>query len=222
MRQGSVKELKKGKEIYVQGEVSGSVYVILRGTVESHIICALFGYEPVLVDTLHEGDHFGEMQALEGAEAPVRQTTCICATSCLLLQLPARVLSEKLRETINSKCSAEIQLLKGIKYFSELTEIELLHILKSSQKREYKYGEHILREQDHVRAMHIIISGQCRVGVKAAETRSLKGIAKPDRLLEEVFVPAESAENGAWNLCSIKEVKDGCVTYENMVCCWHW
>lgn len=224
MEQGSVKELKKGREIYVQGEVGDSVYVALRGTVESYVICASFGHEPVLVDILHEGDHFGEMQTLEddGAKKSIRQTTCICATSCLLLQFPAKILSEKLKEAIQAKYSAEMQLLKGIKYFSELAETQLLHILRNSQKREYKYGEYILREQDHVSAMHVIISGQCRVGVKATESRSLKGIARPDRLLEEVFVSAESAENGAWNLCSIKEVKDGCVMYENMVCCWYW
>ena len=58
-----VVELDKGDVVYRQGEPDYEVYVIVRGIVKLKMKKQEFGDDtpPIVVQTLYDGDHLGEM-----------------------------------------------------------------------------------------------------------------------------------------------------------------
>ena len=217
IKQSNVWKLKKTQKVYSQGEIGDSIYIILRGTVESYITDTLFGSEPVLVKIMHEGEHFGKIHIPSASNSlgrAVRSETHISASECCLLELPINYISEKLREKI---CNSDIKFLKETQYFSELTDFDLLQLLDNIHKLQYKYGEYILREGEKVEGMYIIIKGQCSFGIKVTEKRSLKEVKDINRTLEEMSISLKSNETSNLSLCSIKKISNESITYNNVV-----
>ncbi len=130
--------------IYKQGEDPNSIFVIMDGTV--HIIKEVTietknfwptsmntwsglkkrVLKPILTNTLHKGDHFGEMAIIKGTP---RLDTAIAATKVLLVVLDKleflhlvhhdATISNQLQEfTVNSKYPLDDQILKLIGHIS--------------------------------------------------------------------------------------------------------
>ena len=118
-----VAETPGGKVVVYRGEASDSAYFILKGSVAA-------GYlkddEYVILNYLHEGDFFGEVAALTGAQ---RTANIITEEDCELLIIPSKVMKrlaqnyDGLREifyTTMSERLSQMELPRGVSMDQQL------------------------------------------------------------------------------------------------------
>jgi len=81
-----VAEAPGGKVVLYRGEASDSAYFILKGSVAAGYIK---DEEYIILNYMHEGDFFGEVAALTGAQ---RTANIITEEDCEFLILPSKVI----------------------------------------------------------------------------------------------------------------------------------
>jgi len=138
------KAVEAGGTIYKQGDDPNSIFVVMDGTVriikEVNIQSknmwptGMNSWEgltrkvmkPILTNTLHKGEHFGELAIIKGTP---RLDTAIASTKCLLVQLDkleflhlvhhdATISNQLQQSTLNSKYPVDHQILKLIGHIS--------------------------------------------------------------------------------------------------------
>jgi len=138
------KVIEAGGNIYKQGDDPDSIFVVMDGTV--HVIKEVIiqsknmwptgmnswqgltrkVMKPILTNTLHKGDHFGELAIVKGTP---RLDTAIASTKCLLVQLDkleflhlvhhdAQISNQLQQSTLNNKYPVDNQILKLIGHLS--------------------------------------------------------------------------------------------------------
>lgn len=83
---------QKGKEIFSQGEIGETAYIVESGSVD--IVKDIDG-KRIYLATLGRGALFGEMAVIDGG---VRMASAIAAEHCVLMQLPRSVFMEKVEQ----------------------------------------------------------------------------------------------------------------------------
>jgi CRP-like cAMP-binding protein len=83
---------QKGKEIFSQGEIGETAYIVESGSVD--IVKDIDG-QRIYLATLGRGALFGEMAVIDGG---ARMASAIAAEHCVLMQLPRSVFMEKVEQ----------------------------------------------------------------------------------------------------------------------------
>ncbi len=84
------------------------MYIILKGTVGVKKTDSAFGHESVLVATLREGDHFGELALItSGNDSPEsqlvrRRASCVCFEDCDLIGFDGQIVNRIVNELLNT------------------------------------------------------------------------------------------------------------------------
>jgi hypothetical protein len=91
-----------------------------------------------------------------------RESTCICTEDCLVLELPYEIKREFFSKDYSKELENSLKWLKKIKTLEEeLEEFYLMQIAYNVERKQYKYGEYLVKAGSIPIGMHIVIKGQC-------------------------------------------------------------
>jgi CRP-like cAMP-binding protein len=103
------------------------MYIILRGSISVRIRKAEYGEHPLIITTLPDGCHFGELAIFVAGEGKAkndryseqnkRKASCLACEDTDLLAIPREATQKIILGQIQNKIDTELHFLKTITYF---------------------------------------------------------------------------------------------------------
>ncbi len=161
--QGEQVDVRAGNVVVMQGEVSSSFFLIMRGTMD--VLLNTSGGEKVKLATLHAGDYFGEFACIY--QIP-RSATVRAASDAKLLKLSDAVIRDLMaRSPIAGERLMRVvqqRMITSLTYehpaFAELPAGDRQWLAESSTIREFKAGEDICQDAALPNLWLILIHGR--------------------------------------------------------------
>lgn len=153
----------KGDYIIRRTTEGNVMYIIKEGRVKiKDIMIKNDGDKSQFADhILQEGDYFGERALLTNEP---RAANVVAETDCVLMALDREAFDSllgPLKDVIEE--NSNLNIIKTIKLFNELTEDDRTKIVRSYTKRSYLPGQTIINEGDHGHEFFIVKSGEAKV-----------------------------------------------------------
>lgn len=166
LRIGQVMGFSQGQEIFRQGDQGDLMFVILHGSVTVKRTSPAFGADPVIVNTLYDGDSFGEL-TMFGTQikgSPMGRTaTCIAAERTDLLAIQRESYRSIMMFEIETQLEDKINFLIALPFLSKAQQFSLIPVASNMEPRIYSFNETILRKGEVPSGLYIILSGHCNV-----------------------------------------------------------
>jgi CRP-like cAMP-binding protein len=98
--------------IFHQGDLGDSLYVILKGSVKMRVTNEEFGNTPVVLSTIFDGDHFGQILSMFKQNAkwykkPRRKLSCIACEDTEVFNIPREaalfIVTNEITDALNKK-----------------------------------------------------------------------------------------------------------------------
>lgn len=166
LRIGQVQGFAQGQEIFHQGDSGDLMFVILHGSVTIKRASAAFGADPVIVNTLYDGDSFGEltMFGTQMKGSPMGRTaTCIAAERTDLLAIPRESYRAIMMFEIETQLEAKINFLIALPFLQKAQQFSLIPVASNMEPRTYCFNQVILKKGEVPSGLYIVLSGHCNV-----------------------------------------------------------
>ena len=205
---GQVQGFSQGQEIFHQGDQGDLMFVILHGSVTVKRESPDFGSDPVIVNTLHDGDSFGELTMfgtqIKGSPEG-RTATCIAAEKTDLLAIPKDNYQRIMMYEIETQLETKINFLLSLPFIHNVQQFGLIPVASNMEMKVFNFNEVILAKGDIPCGLHIILSGHCSVYSEGycVRPRRLQGYATARIRLQ----PAENFQFGISHTMRFKKAK---------------
>jgi len=166
LRIGQVQGFSQGQEIFHQGDSGDLMFVILHGSVTIKRASAAFGADPVIVNTLYDGDSFGEltMFGTQMKGSPIGRTaTCIAAERTDLLAIPRESYRAIMMFEIETQLEAKINFLIALPFLQKAQPFSLIPVASNMEPRNYCFNQVVLKKGEVPSGLYIILAGHCSV-----------------------------------------------------------
>ena len=184
-------EHKSMSEIVKQGEYNDKFYFVFKGELECRMGFTIIKkegnrtkvekYDPKLVKVYYPGDYFCELNLLY--YMPVR-ASIKAISNTILYTLDRKTYKTILNTSSIEKEKYKIELIKKLPIFETLLDEEFEQLSRLAKEAIFYKGETIIRENEYMNSLMIIIEGQC-TGYKMIENGKLPKKTKDYR--EEDF-----------------------------------
>jgi CRP-like cAMP-binding protein/tetratricopeptide (TPR) repeat protein len=155
----------KGETVIVEGEYGDSMFVILQGSivVEKRQPGSTIGM--VVVQTLYDGDQFGELALLSGHDSSTqrRNATCIAGEDSYLLSISKQDYHNVLLKLMRNDIEGKIKFLQSLRLFVDVDSKNLIPLASNLSPRIYRVNDVILAQGQIPEGLYIIYKGHCRV-----------------------------------------------------------
>ena len=139
------------------------MYVLLSGSITVIKSSSEYGENPIVINTLKDGNQFGELSFLatlqnKGVRVP-RSATCIAGESCDLLEIPKTAFHKIMIAQLQTDIDVKLKFFKELSFFSDAESILLIPLASNLTPISYRLGEKILKAGDKPKGLYIIKSG---------------------------------------------------------------
>jgi CRP-like cAMP-binding protein len=154
---------KSGEAVFHQGDVGDMMYIILSGSISVLKKSAEFGGCWLVVNTLYDGDSFGELSIISTEKNDGKQVgraaSCIAAETTDLLQVPKVKYHEILLNQIKSTIDTRLEFFSSLPFFQGVPLHQLVPLVSNTEPRDYTMGDTILESGDYPEGLYIIKEG---------------------------------------------------------------
>ncbi|OMJ79869.1 hypothetical protein SteCoe_20012 [Stentor coeruleus] len=156
---------KTGDIIIKQGDLGECMFVILNGSVTIHRKAAEFRNFNIIVNSLYDGEAFGELSLLNNPkESDIRRTaSCVAGENTTLVSISKTNYRHIILDQMHNDIIERIQFIKDFKFFSNQPWLSLIPFASSLEAKTFRVGEVILEQGEIPSGMYIIYQGQCKV-----------------------------------------------------------
>lgn len=156
---------KTGDIIIKQGDLGECMFVILNGSVTIHRKAAEFRNFNIIVNSLYDGEAFGELSLLNNPkESDIRRTaSCVAGENTTLVSISKSNYRHIILDQMHNDIIERIQFIKDFKFFSSQPWLSLIPFASSLEAKTFRVGEVILEQGETPSGMYIIYQGQCKV-----------------------------------------------------------
>jgi hypothetical protein len=155
---------QQGDLVFAQGEPGDYMYVVLHGSVNVVKLDREFGAEPLVINTLYDGESFGELglfsQEHEG-KLEGRSASCYAAELTDLLCIHKEAYHSIMKEEVDKKLEQTIMFLTQLPFFKGFPSANLIPLASNLRTSLFRFNDTILATGDHPAGLHIILSGSC-------------------------------------------------------------
>lgn len=155
----------KGDTVICEGDHGDSMFVIIQGSivVEKKPLGIELG--AVVVQTLYDGDQFGELALLTSEDTTVtrRNATCRAGEDSYLLSISKQDYHNVLLKLMRNDIEGRIKFLQSLKLFVDVEMKNLIPLASNLSSKVYKVNDVILAQGQMPEGLYIIYRGHCRV-----------------------------------------------------------
>jgi CRP-like cAMP-binding protein/tetratricopeptide (TPR) repeat protein len=154
-----------GDIIINQGDIGECMFVILNGSVNIHRQAAEYRNLDIIVNSMYDGEAFGELALLSNPnESDIRRTaSCIAAETTSVISISKSDYTHILIEKMHNDIIDRIKFIKSLQFFIDQPWISLVPFVSGLEPKVYKVGEVILEQGEYPPGMFIIYVGRCKV-----------------------------------------------------------
>lgn len=199
LRAAQLLDLPAGTRIYNQGDLAQHTYIILQGSVL--IEATVFGPDPVPVETIYDGQVFGDAKVWKnGEEGPVkRHGTAVTQEETTVLQISPEIYRKAMgaadqpsEPQANSNSSTQeeefagaqplpevmqkVQALLQSPYFAGAAPSSLVLLASNVQEVHLRYGDVFVDTGEALQACFLIAEGYVRLSVPAINMEDTAGM----------------------------------------------
>eukprot|EP00930_Biecheleria_cincta_P058678 TRINITY_DN44482_c0_g1_i1.p1 TRINITY_DN44482_c0_g1~~TRINITY_DN44482_c0_g1_i1.p1 ORF type:complete len:1159 (-),score=266.72 TRINITY_DN44482_c0_g1_i1:156-3632(-) len=199
LRAAELLDLPAGTRIFNQGDLAHHTYIILRGSVL--IEATVFGPDPVPVETMYDGQVFGDAKVWNsGEEGPVRRHgTAVTQEETTVLQISPEICrkamgaveqpsepqtksnaftQEKDLEGVQAlpEVKQKVQAMLQSPYFAGAAPSSLVLLASNVQEIQLRYGDVFVDTGEALQACFLIAEGYVRLSVSAINMEDTAGM----------------------------------------------
>lgn len=173
---------QQGELLFAQGEQGDFMYVILHGSVNVMKLDREFGGDPLVINTLYDGDSFGELglfsQEHEG-KLEGRSASCYAAEVTDLACIRKEDYHSIMKEEVEKQLEQTIAFLAQLPFFKGFPSSNLIPLASNLRTCQFRFNDTILSTGDCPSGLHIILTGSCGLYTEGFSLRPkrLKGYA---------------------------------------------
>ena len=155
----------KGETIITQGEDGDCMYIVLTGSVAVIKKSEDFGNLEVQVNSLYQGESFGEMALLsgDGEESSKRSASCICEENTLVIGIQKADYKFILLEMMQNDIHGKAAFFSGLNIFRNNDKYSLIPLAANIEPLNFTLNQVILEAGELPQGLYIIYSGRCTV-----------------------------------------------------------
>ena len=163
----------KGVNVFSQGDIGTTFYVIYRGAAKVYVKEALTDPPPTsilplppskqlgtCVCVLEDGDSFGELALMGNG---IRNATVMTAMPTILFKVEKDAYEGSLQKLHESDLQTRMDFLEGVFVFSDWPQHDLRKIAYVVTPRRYEKNTCIIKQGESSDAMYFLFEGTCRV-----------------------------------------------------------
>ena len=159
-RSMTVKRTATDFEVFRQGDLGTTFYVIVSGAVKIYIQDGKEMEPGICVCVLEDGDSFGELALLGNGK---RAATAVTAMPTTFLLVEKDSYDESLAQVKQAELHTRMEFLRRVFLFTDWSDAELERLAKVVTLKKYEKNTTIIRQSTSTDHMYFIISGKCRV-----------------------------------------------------------
>lgn len=151
--------------IIKQGDPGDSMFVILSGSIKIQKKSPEFGNHKIVVNSMYEGDTFGELALLsEGMDENIkRSATCKSCDNTILLGISKEDYKSILLYEMQNDIMAKVNFFKSLTVFEDLSGISLIPLASNIEFFTYKIDERIIQAGEKPKGLYMIYKGRCNL-----------------------------------------------------------
>lgn len=189
LSEGYLIDVPAAAYIVRQGDPAGPMYVLIQGVVCVEILDSSLGSEKVIVNTLYDGQVFGELASITGFEAKRTASVLAQEDTVLLVLDPGfyfRVISD---ETEGGQQGERQDILMQLPMFEGCKRLQLMSLASNLEVVTYRYDERVLTTGQRPQRFLVLTGGICDLVVD-------KGGAHGAGLLAQSLRPGSTFGHG--------------------------
>jgi CRP-like cAMP-binding protein len=175
---GSVCHFYSGKIIFTEGEIGKNMYVILKGSVSIEKKTEDINNYPVIVNSLYDGNHFGDLSFVGGLNSdPLneRTVTCICSEDTYLMAIPKKKYQKILLEVQKEQIENKLNFFCGLNIFKGIDSSLLMSLATNIKLETFELDEVIVKQGEIPKGLYVIYSGYAVLFTKGYRLRNRLG-----------------------------------------------
>lgn len=164
LEHAEVRLFQAGEYVVKQNDFSDYMYIILMGSVVIDIkLPQVFGDYPVVVNTLYDGQVFGEMSYFtSGATKKARREASVIAQEeSYLLRADPAVYLEVMKRNVDSDQTQKLSVLCTVPFLDFCTNYQLAPLAAHTETKSLRLGDRIVHQGQHPDGCYIIAEGLC-------------------------------------------------------------
>jgi len=155
---------QQGELLFSQGQEGDFMYVILHGSVNVMKLDREFGGDPLIINTLYDGESFGELglfsQEHEG-KLEGRSASCYAAEMTDLVRIHKEDYHVIMKEEVEKQLEQTIAFLAQLPFFKGFPSANLIPLASNLRMSLYRFNDTIISTGDYPSGLHIILTGSC-------------------------------------------------------------
>jgi CRP-like cAMP-binding protein len=174
-------DYKIGDVIIKQGDIGECMFVILKGSVNIHRKAPEYHGLEIIVNSLYDGESFGELALLNNPEeSDIRRTaSCVAAETTTVVSISKENYCSIILNRMHNNIIEKIQFIRSLKFFTNEPWVSLIPFASSLEPKKFAVGEVVVEQGQVPKGMYILYKGTCRVYWEGY--RSLPGHSKHSR-----------------------------------------
>lgn len=149
--------------IIKQGETGDSMFVIISGSIKILKKSADFGNIEVTVNSMYDGETFGELALLsEGlGDNAKRSATCAAGEQTKLLAISKKDYKSILLDEMQNDITGKVKFFKELPFFFNCNPISLIPLASNIEPIKYKIDDRIIELGEKSKGLYVIYKGRC-------------------------------------------------------------
>ena len=165
IRSAVIIDYKIGDVIIKQGDIGECMFVILKGSVNIHRKAPEYHGLEIIVNSLYDGDAFGELALLNNPEeSDIRRTaSCVAAETTTVVSISKENYCNIILNRMHINIIEKIQFIRSLKLFSNEPWVSLIPFAASLEPRKFSVGDVVVEQGSIPKGMYLLYKGQCKV-----------------------------------------------------------
>ncbi|OMJ77574.1 hypothetical protein SteCoe_22822 [Stentor coeruleus] len=149
--------------IIKQGEAGDSMFVIISGSIKILKKSSDFGNIEVTVNSMYDGETFGELALLsEGlGDNAKRSATCAAGEQTKLLAISKKDYKSILLDEMQNDITGKVKFFKELPFFFACNPISLIPLASNIEPIKYKIDDRIIELGEKSKGLYVIYKGRC-------------------------------------------------------------
>jgi len=177
LEHADVRLFQAGEYVVKQNDFSDYMYIILMGSVVIDITLPdVFGDHPVVVNTLYDGQVFGEMSYFtSGATRKARREASVIAQEeSYLLRADPAVYLEVMKRNVDQDQTQKLAVLCMVPFFDFCTNYQLAPLAAHTETLSLRLGDRLVHQGQCPEGCYIIAEGLCTLLLSAEAEQNPK------------------------------------------------
>lgn len=166
-----------GDIIIKQNDIGECMFVILKGSVNIHRKAPEYHDLEIIVNSIYDGEAFGELALLSDPKAnSIRRTaSCVAAETTLVVSISKNNYCSIILKKMHDNVIERIQFIKDLPLFSSQNWLSLIPFAASLEPKFFPIGDVVLEQGQVPQGMFILYKGQCKVYWEGFRNRTGSG-----------------------------------------------